>query len=379
MNRRGPENAIPLVLLAAVMVPALWTAQGMVWLAPWCLTFSLYFVGTGMAVVSVWLMVGWSAWKPSIAEVLTYLLGLTLLLVLTEGLGWLIPGLPPVDLRPVASQDPDRLASGFVSDPDLGWRLAPDAVAKWAGPGNVDAYASNAHGFRTVTSTAPSSAARLVFVGGGSVFGAGVAAEETFGALSAATLKRRPLLLALPGYGPAVTHHLVVKKGLPKTADVLVVSFVDPGWTATLPGPDGFTEWPRPAFWSDDGDIRLREAGDTPAPIFRWLARNSAGWRALYALDRQLGRFFAWGDEALFYQHAFTEMAERAAEANRQLLFVRLPLPTPVDHPFFRMPFMRSGRRTSTWPARRPTRRRSFTSRAQHCSTPRATSGSPTA
>ena len=334
MNRRGPENAIPLFLLAVLMIPALWTAQGVVWSAPWCLTFSLYFVGTGLGLISVWLMVGWSVWQPSVAEVSVYVLGLLLLAGLTEGIARLLPGAahgPSFGL----STKPSKIGPGFVPDAAFGWRLAPGSVATWDGPGNIDAYSADADGFRAVTSTAPATAAPLVFVGDDVTFGTGVAAEQTFGALAAAAMKRPTTLRALPGYGPAVTLNVLVEEALPAAADILVVPFIDPGWRAIVPGPAGSASWPRPTFLVDAGEVRLWDRDDTAEPTFRWLLENSAGWRGLYALDRQLGRFMAWGGDAIVYQHVFTQMVERAAEADRQLLFVRLPLPVPTEHPFF--------------------------------------------
>ena len=343
MNRRGPENAIPLVLLAGLLIPAVWTAQGVVWRGPWSLTFGLYCLGTALGVFAIWLMVGWSVWRPSLLEILVGVLMLAAGVLVVEITGRLVFGWtadPP--LAAVAA--PAKGEGGFVPDQRLGWRMrAGESVAGDDGPGPPLRYMASRAGFRTVTSTAPRRAHRVAFVGDGLTFGAGVPSEATFAARAAAMLDRRPVLRALPGLSSAAILNLFDEVVASDRLAAVVVAFVDPSWRRHQPIPAPLRVWPRPRFIVDDGIVRLRTAKDRLAPSFRWLRTHSALWASLYSLDRYVGRFTAWGDDAVIDDHVFTLVVERAQARRRRVLFVRLPSPTPTDSPHTQDVFHRLG------------------------------------
>ena len=340
MNRRGAENAIPLLLLAVAGCPALWVAQGAVWVAPWCLTFTLYFLSSLLGVLSVWWMVGWSSWKPSVGEAGGVVLGLVVLVAVAEGGARL-------DSRWSAYRAPARArlarassvpAPPFVADARLGWRLGPDVSFDWTVAGASMTYRGATNGFRVVTSTLAGlkgGDSPLVTVGGDFSFGIGVSSRRTFGARVATAMQRTPQLFALPSYDMLQRAAVMADPGLATKPHAILVGFVDPGWRRLAPPAPGLNEMSlAPPHVTDDGTVDRRRDDAQAAPPLRWLEAHSALWQALYAVDRALGRYFVWGDVAMTDQRIFARMYREAQAAAVPVLFVRLPLPEASPHPF---------------------------------------------
>lgn len=325
MNDRGPENAIPIVLAAVALAPATWTAQGVVWLAPWIVTFALYFLSAFSAVFGAWLMVGWSTWHPSRLEILR-LAGAALVFF---GIAELLAGLSPAPRsRPAVTGPAAR--QHFVADPSLGWRLRPRHSAGWPAV-NPHPYASGPGGFRVETSTPATSEPRparrrpIAFVGGSSTFGVGVRFAETFAARVAAEIGRPVDNFAQPGFRIDQTALAAQHLALTSTPAAAVFAFVDPDRPLEV-GVEGFTA---PRFVVDGGALRLRTPDDRPSPAFRWLRQHSQLWALAFEVDHRLGRSIEWGDGSAVLKRVLVEQYRRSQAADVPMLFVRLPVRRP--------------------------------------------------
>jgi len=119
----------------------------------------------------------------------------------------------------------------FVEDPELGWRMKPNAEGEW---GEVR-VATNAHGFRgpDLAHAKPPGVVRVLFLGDSVTFGYGIErTEDVFpfraGREWASTLGVEVEIVdaAIGGYSPWQERILLEREGLRYAPDLLVVGFV---------------------------------------------------------------------------------------------------------------------------------------------------------
>lgn len=339
MNRRAPEHSLPLFLLAVALIPAFWEAQGVVWLAPWCLTFGLYFTSALLGVLSVWFMVGWGSWRPSLLEIGVGLLSVLLLCAVGEGAIRL--------LHPPAASASFVEISGktkpFVTDARLGWRFASDQILEWRRGSANGRYRLNAKGFRVVTSTAARVKGVLhptiAFIGDRLTFGGEVASSATFASRVGAGLKLTSINLAVPGYGFGQQLHLLQDEALPQKPKVVVVAFADPTCVDAAVAPSAVQTWDQPRYTVTETGLHLGEPNPPPGDVFRWLDAQSELWRGLWQVDSFFGRYIPWGERTLARRRLLIRMYRTAKTAEVPILFVRLPAPTAFEHPFLQDTF----------------------------------------
>ena len=343
MNQRAPEHSLPLFLLAVALIPAFWQAQGVVWVAPWCLTFGLYFVSALLGVLSVWFMVGWAAWRPSLAEILLGAAVAVFMIAVGEGLARLATSPPDVGTSMKASAS-DTV---FLKNDRFGWQFKPNQTVEWRQAKRRGQYRIGQDGFRTVTSTlpVPRSGPRptIVFAGGDLTFGSKVASTATFAARTAAALGYLPQNVGMPGFNLHQVLH-VIQDNLAPPPHAIVVAFADPTARANAAAPLSVRGWPRPAYSVTETGLHLNPP-PSPSPVFDLLSTHSQLWAVLWRLDEYLGRFVDWGDASLTRRRVLVRMYRAAKAAKVPILFVRLPAPNAFDHPSLQDTFHTVGAR----------------------------------
>jgi len=172
------------------------------------------------------------------------------LIVLSEGVrrsrrlaGWLSGRLPSIGLLVLAGLLPillldfglrpfvDPKTSVFVEDPELGWRMRPDAVGEWGG---VEVRV-NRRGLRgpAVEDRKPPGVRRLLFLGDSVTFGFGVAeVDEVFPSRVGRSLEEalgknvEVVNAGVGGYSPWQELAFLEREGLRYAPDLVVIGFV---------------------------------------------------------------------------------------------------------------------------------------------------------
>jgi lysophospholipase L1-like esterase len=172
------------------------------------------------------------------------------LIVLSEGVrrsrrlaGWLSGRVPSIGLLVLAGLLPillldfglrpfvDPKTSVFVEDPELGWRMRPDAVGEWGG---VEVRV-NRRGLRgpAVEDRKPPGVRRLLFLGDSVTFGFGVAeVDEVFPSRVGRSLEEalgksvEVVNAGVGGYSPWQELAFLEREGLRYAPDLVVIGFV---------------------------------------------------------------------------------------------------------------------------------------------------------
>ncbi len=330
LTRRGAENGVPLVLLAALILPATWVARGYGWVAPWNLTFGLYFGSALLGVLGVWFMVGSCRWYPALMEILGLVGGILVAAALSElAIRLFRSPAPPIAGVPSGLLEPD---------PRLGWRLVAGSEVK-SEDGFEVRYVIDDRGFRTAPRSTPPrtgpNSPLLVTIGAERTFGVGVDSEATFTNRLADDLRFEGANLGVPYYGIDQMALVLEFNAIPRHPRLIVVAFTAPPGRPSMV-PRVASEISAPEFINDHGALRLRTEDDDQRrlPAVAWLEANSALWAALYEADLWIGAEVEWGAASSHLRRVLERIHRLTETAHVPVMFVRLPTPRSADYPF---------------------------------------------
>lgn len=213
----------------------------------------------------------------------------------------------------------------FVADPSVGWRFAPGAEIADGTQDDAVRYRCNALGFRRNEPYDALGAARtVVFLGAESVFGVGVAEDETLVAhVSRAIAPARVESFAMPGFGVDQMWCALRAFALAKRPTLVVAVFTDDELTRSTTASGGRDGWPeKPAFALERGQLVPRERSSALA---RWLESSLCLSELARRADRQLGRDQGWGGRWALNRALFAALRDDCLAAGARLCVVHLP------------------------------------------------------
>jgi hypothetical protein len=222
----------------------------------------------------------------------------------------------------------NRPSTTFVTDPETGWRMRPNASFVWTISREEQIYRANSQGFRSSSDfDKGDQRAKFAFVGDSFTFGTGVANDETFPELLAKESRDRTSWnFGMPGFGVDQVWLSARYQALPRKPDLLVVGLVDADFERSQ-GPyrrlEGFA---KPTFKLVGGQLVQRINEEPPNAIMYYLDEYSRLWSMWQRVLRWVGLHFSRGEYWALNQAIISSLREECRRAGVPVLFVYIPV-----------------------------------------------------
>jgi hypothetical protein len=221
----------------------------------------------------------------------------------------------------------NRPSKNFVVDELTGWKMRPNHEFIWITEGKTHVYRSNSQGFRADADfTGSDPRKRIVFAGDSYTFGAGVDAQDTFGAVVQQKSPDRVVYnLGMPGFGVDQVWMSVRHQAVPLRPDLVVVGVVDADFDRSeIPyrAAEGFN---KPTFKLVDGKLVQRTREQAPGFPTHFLNEYSSIWAVARRVPKWLGRNYPAGEYFLLNQAILAAIEGDCRRQSTPVLFVYIP------------------------------------------------------
>lgn len=220
-----------------------------------------------------------------------------------------------------------RAMEQFQLDPVIGWRMRADFVIAFATEGVVHDYVSDAQGRRFDPAAPPAASAKLLAVVGDSfAWGAGVDANETFGALLARGLGGWRLAnWAMPGFGLDQIALAFETYALPERPALAIVAIFPADFERSLQAFREVEGLAKPSFRLEDGALVPRTEADRPGALAGWIDTHSRLWTVAKLASWRLAYRWPHGEWWELNRAFLERMIASARSAGVDVLFVHVP------------------------------------------------------
>jgi len=234
-----------------------------------------------------------------------------------------------------------NLQSGFVYDPQTGWKMRPNNTFQWVREKITNDYRSNSQGFRSDRDFNPASPGfKMAFVGDSYTFGSGVAYEQTFASLLENQASGRVAWdFAMPGFGIDQAWLATRYQILPNHPDLLVVGIVDADFERSQISFRGVV---KPVFRVVNGRLEEKKLS-SPTRWQTYLYDNVRLWSMYMHAKQWMGRHYGIGEYWTLNQAILDTLREDCRKAGVPVLFLYIPTKEFRAFPALRQYMRRTG------------------------------------